>query len=611
MKYKFKLLIVASVLFCLSFAQVAGADNVLKTLYIDGNMVSQVSADACSGLTWPSTYLFIGVEGGPPNSSMYNQFVGKMDEFTVYSGVLSAGRIAAHYAAKDSNNAYTAAVAADIPKLWLKFNDADTGDSQTALNSGSATGKDGTYISTYTSGSINKVDGFVADSCAVEFVGKSTDGTGSCIRVADAAGDFSALTNGDVSIEFWVNFADANDYPRFFQHNGSWTALGAYGFAVSGPADPNQGVVIGGGIANYMTLPYYINDANWHHIVVTYDSTYVPLVTGLYESEVLADTPVLYLRFSTRVVDPCDPNLFRLVDSSGNNNWAVTNATPRIEPTVGSEGNAIYLNGGWVAAANRTSDPNNNPPQYGHQYSFSPVDDCDITFEFWLKDPSPDSVDAYACFFNQCPYDANSSAYNSVYSPRITRSASDGVIFFGDGRNGGAGQGGGAWCNGAYKNTDPNWHYYVVEYNSVYVNGQPNNVNIRWFTDLTSFKNSTYPTYNAQGEPFWRGYVGPEQDHILIGNKGDRFNPGFNPVRQYMDEFAIYRGLLSPGRMAAHYAAWQPHSCAEIRDRGLAGSAGDMDVNCKVNFKDFAMFALNWASCNDPTVGAPTCPPNW
>jgi hypothetical protein len=610
MKYKIKVLIVAAMLFCSLFAQVAMADNVVKTLYIDGNMIGQVAADACSGLFWPSAYLFVGCEGGPPNSSMYNQFVGKMDEFTVYSGVLSSGRVAAHYAAKSTLAAYSAAVGVDIPKLWLKYDDASTANDAVALNSGSATGKNGTYISTYASGSINQAVGFVAESNAVEFVGRSTDGTGNCIRVADAAGDFSTLTNGDVSIECWVNFTDPNDYPRLFQHNGSWTAVGAYGFAVSGPNDPNQGVVIGGGVSNYVTIPY-INDSNWHHIVVTYDSTYTPLVTGTYESEVLADSPALYLRFNTRAVDPCDPNLYRLVDSSGHNCWAVTNSTARIEPTMGSEGNAVYLDGGWVAAANRTSDPHNNPPLFGPEYGFA-SSVSSITFEFWLRDPAPDTVDSYACFFNQCPYDANNNSYNSVYSPRITRSTADGTIFFGDERNNGAGSGGAAWCNGAYKNAaDPNWHYYVVEYNVVTVNGQPNNVNLRWFTDLGSYKNSSYPRYDAQGNTFWRGYVGPFLDHILIGNKGDRFNPGYNPVRVYMDEFAIYQGLLSPGRMAAHYAAWRPHSCAEIRDRGLATISGDRNADCKVNFYDFAELASDWAQCNDPQVGAPRCPPNW
>jgi len=587
MKYKIKLLVMATMLFGSVFAQVAMADNVLKTLYIDGNMVGQVPADACEGLTWPSTILTIGTEGG---GYMYNQYVGKIDEFTVYSGVLSSGRVAAHYAARSTLNAYSSAVAADLPKLWLKFNDASTLNGATALNSGGATGKNGTYNSTVSGGSINKVAGFVPESNAVELVGKdNSGGTGNNITVPDSAGDFSTLTNGDVSIELWVNFADANDYPRFFQHNGSWTALGGYAFAISGPNDPNQGVVVGGGVSNYIILPYYINDSNWHHIVVTYDSTYIPLVTGTYQSEVMADNPALYLKFDT----------LPLVDSSGHHNWVTKNDPPRVEFTVGAEGNAIYMNGGWVIAANQLTDPCHNPSSYDNQFAFAPDS---ITFEFWLKDPAPDSVDTYASFFSQCSFDSNDSAFPSVYSPRATRSAADCTIFFGDGRNGGLGSGGAAWCNGAYKNTDPNWHHYVVEYN---VMPEVNSVNLKWYTDGINYKNSTY------GPGVSRGYVGPEQDHILIGNKGDRYTAGGNPYRQYMDEFAIYPGLLSPGRIAAHYAAWRARNCAEWTKRGFPVPSADINRDCVVNFLDFAELALDWAKCNDPYIGAPRCPPNW
>ena len=44
---------------------------------------------------------------------------------------------------------------------------------------------------------------------------------------------------------------------------------------------------------------------------------------------------------------------------------------------------------------------------------------------------------------------------------------------------------------------------------------------------------------------------------------------------------------------------------------GIVGMAADMDADCNVDLADFAIFATEWAKCNDPAVGPPTCPSNW
>jgi hypothetical protein len=47
--------------------------------------------------------------------------------------------------------------------------------------------------------------------------------------------------------------------------------------------------------------------------------------------------------------------------------------------------------------------------------------------------------------------------------------------------------------------------------------------------------------------------------------------------------------------------AWNPKAfgCEDIWKTGQ-GLPGDLDHNCKVNFKDFAMFASSWLKCNNP-----------
>jgi len=49
-------------------------------------------------------------------------------------------------------------------------------------------------------------------------------------------------------------------------------------------------------------------------------------------------------------------------------------------------------------------------------------------------------------------------------------------------------------------------------------------------------------------------------------------------------------------------------SCAELWDLGL-GIVADVNKDCKVDFADFAIFALSWGKCNDPCD--PDCVPNW
>ena len=611
MRYRLKLLITASALLCLSLAAVAPADNCIKRIYIDGNEFSEVTAP--SGLAYSYARITIGGEGN--RWYLYNEYVGKMADFAIYSGILSDPCIAAHHTLGIGSDytAYANMVVNDKALLYLKFDDASVADGTTATNSGSVTARNGTYIVRGGSAGFTQTNGICGgNGKALVFPASQGGGVGSCVDVWDAPGDFSTQLE-DVTIELWVDFnsigdppGTGSDYSRFFQHNGDWQTKSAYGVMVD-ENHVNLNTIIGaiGGSdtesAFLREFPGEINDSNWHHIVVTYDSTYLPPETNSYTQEVSQDAPVLWLRFEQSP----DANGL-LVDSSVNNYWVKASSLVRIEKTMGSMGKAAYLNGGWVAAANQQTEPN-LPTQYDHQYAFNKSAPNDITFEFWLRTPTPESVDSYAALFSDC----NTRTTPYTYAPGMMRSNDAGNqkcrILLGDedGSDPYLYTGANSWVQ------DANWHYYVVEYEvQPDGNGNPYGLNVKLYRDNLGLANQTYTKDTLTG---LRGYLGPEMSHILIGGFGSRDN--FRPTvdvgyQQYVDEFAIYAGLLSPDRIKTHYYAWRPKSCAEMRDREMGIVNYDINKDCKISFADFASFAASgWRQCNDPCDT--NCAPNW
>ena len=135
MSKRFQLVDVCSIIFCLLLVWTAPAANTVKTLYLDGNLVLS-DPNSTAGLKSFGQHLTLGAAGD--YTFIYNEYVGRMDEFAIYAGSLSASRIQAHYDAKDSNSAYYAAVDQDNPLLWLRFEETDANDGFTAVNSGSA-----------------------------------------------------------------------------------------------------------------------------------------------------------------------------------------------------------------------------------------------------------------------------------------------------------------------------------------------------------------------------------------------------------------------------------------------------------------------------------------
>lgn len=576
MKYKLELLIMASVLFCLSLTTVAPADSCVKTLYVDGAYIDY--ADVNQGLSWTYERITIGSESN--RWYLYNGYIGKMDEFAIYAGVLDAGQIAAHYEAGSTDYAaYTAVVQADNPLLWLKFEDASTDHNDVADNSGSI-GIDGAYISTGV-GSITQTTGIAAGSTAIVLPGDEPDVNGNCVDVWDGNGDFGEDLDGDVTIELWVNYTDISDYPRFFQHNGSWQNEGSYGVMVNGP---NQLGVIGGGTTNYMTTPSDINDGDWHHIVVTYDSTYEPPDTNSYPEEVMADNPFIWLRFDYEAA----------TDSSGNGNWVGYGNVDIV--TAGGIGKSALQDtndegsGNYAAAAAKGPDA---PPyeEWDQAYALAPND---ITIEFWYKSlpAGGDQPGQYVMLCQQI-----GKWQNEPNGPAIGTADGQIRVFCGA-----PGHGTGIWYTGRYP-YDGAWHHIVVTYDEEYQD-DPCSIHMQLYYDGDlSEHTSTDPRIGL-----YEG-LGVELSHMILGAANNR-GYSYSIAPGYYDEFAIYDGILGADRVMAHYLAWQPRDCEEVWDRG-GGIVADMDKDCDVDFRDFAMLASYWLLCNDPGSSDPNCVPNW
>jgi hypothetical protein len=552
----------------------------IKTLYIDGVYVGEGTADYW--LTWPIDRITIGSECS--RWYMYNEYVGKLDDFAIYEGALSAAQVTAHWNAKGDYTAYQAAVQADNPLLWLMLDETDTNDGAIAYNSGSVDYRYGTYVARGPGVVIKPTAGFVAGSGAVELnvngrVPELGEANGVCIDVWDG-GEFSTETEGDVTIELWANYTDLNDYPRFFQHNGAWDELGSYGLSAL-LNDGNTLAVFGGGDVNFMDFENDINDGQWHHIVVTYDSTFqIPPYTPCYETEVITDYPVLWMRF-----DDEDP-----LDYSGNDHWVEYGSGTSIVEGVGGYGKSIYMDGsssGYAACTNNSYPPSCNTC-FGDQYAMVPDD---ITIELWYKtlpqgDPQPGDL---GTFFQQI-----GSWLHEPNAPAVGNDQGQIRVFGGSGK----------WQTGWDPGFDGHWHQLVVTYDEQY-QGDPCSMHAQLYVDGYLRAENTFT------DPNGRAKLGPELSHFVVGGENDR-GYVYNTIPGYFDEVAIYEGILAAERVLAHYEAW-PWDCNELWYRQLMppwAALIDRNQDCTIDFYDFAEFALEWALCNDPQ-GGPGCVPNW
>lgn len=554
MRYKFELSVMTVIVCGLLPAGVASANSVTKTLYVDGVKVGTSTAN--QALSYPYPRLTIGAEGS--RYFRYNGLVGQIDEFAVYDKVLNDANVAAHYSA--GTGGYVAAVTADSPTLYLRFEDGSSSSGSKAANSGSAADMNITYI-----GAVTLTNSGYIGKAAV--LSGATDGNGDCVDVCDYS---LQLSTSNVSVEFWVKTTQSSDYPRLFQHNGGSTEERSYGAMYN--AGTNAFGLIGGGGTGYLT--HAINDGAWHHVVVTFQS----LIPGPYAAEVLADNPCLYLKFDSLMP----------VDSSANHYWVGMGERAKIQKAGGigmslyaDNTSANYSNGHAAADVftwnNWYSDgigrTRTGPPYGGNDdgYAFAPGD---ITFEIWIKSVPGLTSDQYGMIFQQVgayTREPNAPAlglYSDAGVPKLRVA------------------GGSQWFYpGTAAPLDGKWHQLVVTYDENEVD-PGGSMGIQLYLDGSLAGQTT--VYDPNGH---QALLGPELSTIEITNEGDWGYP-YNTFSGYIDEFAIYNGVLSAERIAAHYAAWQPKDCAEVQARGLL--PGDFNGDCQVDLFDFVVLANQW-----------------
>jgi len=580
-----KLLVIISVFFSLLLAGVAPGDSCLKSLWVDG--VKKGTAGATAVLSKEYDRLTIGADGN--RYYRYNGLVGQIDEFAIYAGVLDPGTIAAHASYSQGDANYVDAVLADNPLLYFRFEDAASPNGAPVLNTGSVA-RNGTYIGDDVYGDVNLVAGYIGN--AADFNGAS-DGNGTCIDVLDDDDAFFPA-DGDVTIEFWANVPEGPNFVAqwFFQHtNGGNNGYGA-DVVYHGDTDYYLNYIRGGGSESPIQAE---TCEQWRHIVFTYDSEVT--VQQDYWDVVKEDDPCLWLRFED-FNDPCD--------DSGHDYWVEYGDNTSIGPEGGGIGNCIYFPGGadnYAAAANQQTEPNTTAPEFGHQFGFVPGS---TTFEFWYRSNSASLPADGATFFNQS-YSGGESYINSpVYE--MWNMGTGYTYSRYSYNNTGGGFGYANQSPGMQIRLDDAWHHIVFSWEEV---SGTNSMNFRLCIDGISVKTATY---TAQVPGLVGGDRG-EMDHIVIGAGGWRDElGGGSTMRGYMDEFAIYDGILPMDRVIAHYEAGLPRTCQELWDRGLVSIQApwalliDGNKDCRIDFKDFASLAAsNWSQCNDPCD--PNCQP--
>ena len=582
MRYKFELSIMIVMLFGLSLAGVASADSVTKTLYVDGVKVG--TSTAAQAISFPYPRLTIGSEGN--RYFRYNGFVGEIDEFAVFGRVLTDTNVAALYGA--GQGGYVAAVTNANPLLYLRFEDGSSSDGSKAANSGSLTDVNSTYIGTVG----QDASGYVGKAAILH---GASSGTGDCIDVCDWD---TRLSKVDISVAFWVKTTQSSDYPRLFQHNGADTEQRSYGAMYS--AGTNAIGLIGGGNTGYINST--INNGAWHHIVVTFNS----IQPGPYAAEVMADDPCVYLKFDHPLP----------VDSSINHYYASLTTNASIRPVAGAIGGyALYCNNSIGGGAQGRAYVWNNfgtvqfrsPPGWSDMwddgvepdelpndvFAFAP---SDITFEFWMKSAPELTPDTYAMLFQQ----VGGMSYQAVHEPNAP-----GMGLYTDAGVRKLRVLGGSqwWYPGVNAPLDGNWHHVVVTYDENEVN-LGHDMGIELYLDGTRYSTTIVDPNIDPSIGMGHAKLGPELYTLVIGTEQ---NIGYasNAFGGYIDEFAVYAGVLSADRVAAHYAAGQPGAvgqsgaagqptnCADVFARG-PGLYGDLNHDCIVDFYDFAIFAAEW-----------------
>jgi len=182
---------------------------------------------------------------------------------------------------------YIAAVQADSPALYLRFEDSNMAHQAPVADIGSL-GKGGQYYLRGTSSIFGIPSyGFLGQAAYLNQT-DPTGGNGALVYIDDSD---TGLNYSDCTYEMWfVCGGDITQWSRLFQHNNDWLEESGPGVMMNSRLSehddgqyPEYGIM-GGDTTNYSgKIPYTpTDDGKWHHVVITYDSTGSGVVKTLY-----------------------------------------------------------------------------------------------------------------------------------------------------------------------------------------------------------------------------------------------------------------------------------------------------------------------------------------
>ena len=326
----------------------------------------------------------------------------------------------------------------------------------------------------------------------------------------------------------------------------------------------------------YIEIVFTTNSDGVHNDLY-FDSAQIrPAASTVYETEILADNPLGWIRFE---------------DLSSVNGAAGSFSQPGAAQTYtyivegdGSEINLVPSYGGLGVAAefNPGSSLSGGDGTCVSSYIGDSVFDPNTSVEFWLNSDDAPSW----CRVLQSHMGTDGSVDPNSYGFGLS---SGGTLYV---------EGAGHTWYGA-SNTDlvdGQWHHVVVTFEQ---NGS--DITERCYVDGLLNNDTTYSD----------SMLKQDVTHLTIGSNGNQWYM-WNLYRGAVDEIAFYGSVLTQERIAAHYSAAaidSPRTCSEVQSLGW-GMQSDINKDCEVNLLDFADLASSWAVCNDP-LGGESCGPTW
>jgi hypothetical protein len=182
----------------------------------------------------------------------------------------------AGYALADDQADYTATVLADNPLSYWQFEDASSHNGGTVADSAAGGLSPGRYRNRLV-GNPNDVPepafraGAFDGGKSVFFNGTISNGNGNFVEIFDNVDNGGRLILQSCTVEFWTasQATAAETYARFISHAEGTTNSYWVGETTNGDNHGQPFVGVNG--ATWYAWPPILNDAKWHHVVVTYD----------------------------------------------------------------------------------------------------------------------------------------------------------------------------------------------------------------------------------------------------------------------------------------------------------------------------------------------------